>query len=96
MLSNAIGFVLSLVLTCLAFLLVATRALPRDLLIFTISALALIQAGFQLRFFLHLGEEGKPYWETYIFFFMLLILLIVVAGSLWIMTDLNQRMMVGM
>ncbi len=91
--SYLIGFLVSLVLTSLSFLLVITQVLPSNLLIYTITGLALLQATFQLIYFLHLGQEGKPHWETFIFFFMLLILLIIAAGSLWIMYDLNQRTM---
>ena len=40
-----------------------------------------------------MGQEAKPRWETLIFCFMVLILLIIVIGSLWIMNDLNERVM---
>ncbi|NGX57541.1 MAG: Cytochrome bo(3) ubiquinol oxidase subunit 4 [Chlamydiae bacterium] len=91
--SYLIGFIASLLLTTLAFLLVYGQVFSGPILIMTISGLALVQAAFQLKYFLNLGKEEKPYWETFIFFFMLLILLIIVCGSLWIMHDLNVRMM---
>lgn len=91
--SYAIGFTASLLLTGLSFLLVAAKLVPVPYLGYTVAALALVQAVIQLKYFLHLGQEGKPYWETFIFMFMVLILLIVVLGSLWIMYDLNQRTM---
>jgi cytochrome o ubiquinol oxidase operon protein cyoD len=50
----------------------------------------------QLRFFLHLGQEAKPRWETMIFYFMVLVLLIIALGSLWIMHDLEERVMSNM
>ncbi|ADI37857.1 cytochrome o ubiquinol oxidase protein CyoD [Waddlia chondrophila 2032/99] len=92
-LSYGIGFFVSLVFTSISFLLVAYDAFPPVSLIYTIATLAFLQAVVQLIFFLHLGQEGKPHWETFIFFFMLLILLIIVVGSLWVMNDLNERMM---
>jgi len=91
--SYVIGFTASFLLTSLSFLLVAGEFLPAHVLIYVVSGLALVQAVFQLTYFLHLGEEGKPHWETAIFFFMLLILLIIVGGTVWIMHDLNVRTM---
>jgi len=91
-----IGFVSSLILTSASFLLVITKALTGRSLIYAIIGLGLTQAIFQLIYFLHLGQESKPRWQMWIFFFMLLILLIVVGGSLWIMSDLNDRVMSDM
>lgn len=94
--SYVIGFITSLVLTGISFSLVTYRLLSGYTLIYSLVALALTQAIFQLLFFLHLGREPKPKWETAIFFFMLLILFIIVLGSLWVMNDLNERMMPDM
>jgi len=49
-----------------------------------------------LHFFLHVGEEAKPRWEIISFYFMVVVLFIVVLGTLWIMFDLNTRVMSGM
>lgn len=81
----AIGLVLSLALTGASFLLFHHTYL--------LMGLALIQAVVQLIFFLHLGQEAKPKWETLSFYFMVLILLIVVVGTLWIIYDLDKRVM---
>ena len=94
--SYAIGFIASLILTSASFLLVMTKTLTGTTLINTIVALALLQAGFQLIFFLHVGQESKPRWETMTFFLMFVILLVIAIGSLWIMNDLNERMMMDM
>lgn len=91
--SYAVGFVSSLLLTGASFAIVGLRLLPASIAMYAISAFALLQAIIQLLFFLHLGQEDKPQWETLIFYFMVLILLIIVVGSLWIMYDLNARMM---
>lgn len=91
--SYLIGFIASLLLTCASFLLVATRVLSAQTLLYTIIILALLQALVQLRLFLHLGQEAKPRWETFVFYFMVLTLLVVAIGSLWVMYDLNYRMM---
>lgn len=91
--SYMIGLIASLLLTGTSFLLVATKILSPPFLTHTIVGLALLQALVQMRFFLHLGQEEKPRWESVMFFSMLLILLIIVIGSLWIMYDLNDRVM---
>jgi cytochrome o ubiquinol oxidase operon protein cyoD len=91
-----IGFILSLILTGLSFLLVAFEVLPPQVLMYTIVGLALFQALIQMIFFLHLGQEDHPQWETMIFYFMVLVLAIIVLGTLWIMYDLNARTMMAM
>ncbi|MEI6531370.1 MAG: cytochrome o ubiquinol oxidase subunit IV [Chlamydiota bacterium] len=92
----AIGFIFSLLLTLCSFFLVIKKALSGPLLVYSIVSLALIQAIVQLLFFLHVREGAKPRWELLIFYFMIMILLIIVLGSLWIMKDLNDRMMTDM
>jgi cytochrome o ubiquinol oxidase operon protein cyoD len=91
-----IGFLGAIVLTAISFSLVVTKALPNDLLAYTIVSLALVQAVVQLIFFLHVGQEENPKWELLVFYFMLLVLFIVVAGTLWVMNDLNHRVMPSM
>ena len=91
-----IGLALSFLLTAASFLLVTEKWLSGQALIYALIGLALVQATCQLIFFLHLGQEAKPRWETFIFYFMLFTLLIIVLGSLWIMYDLNERVMSNM
>lgn len=94
--SYVIGFIASLLLTSLSFLLVITKAITGPALIFIIVSLALIQAVMQLLYFLHLGQEEETHWEAVTFYFMVVILVIVAFGSLWIMYNLNDRMMSDM
>jgi len=94
--SYVIGFITSLVLTGVSFSLVTYKLVSGHALIYSLVALALTQAICQLLFFLHLGREPNPKWETAVFFFMLLILFIIILGSLWVMNDLNERMMPDM
>ena len=88
-----IGFVSSLLLTGASFLMVIAKVLSGQALVFAIIGLALAQAICQLLYFLHVGQEAKPRWETGVFYFMIMVLLIIVVGSLWIMFDLNDRLM---
>lgn len=91
-----VGFVASLSLTLISFFLIETRLFSSNGLIYSLSGLALGQAIVQLLFFLHVGKEAKPRWETLVFLFMVMVLLIIVLGSLWIMQDLEHRVMGGM
>lgn len=91
-----IGFLLSLVLTAISFALAMTGVLPGHALLYTLAALALGQAIAQLLCFLHVGQEAKPRWELLVFLFMVMVLLIIATGSLWIIYDLNERVMPDM
>lgn len=91
-----IGFAASFILTCTSFLLVVTNLLPGSYLPHALIGLALTQAVIQLIFFLHVGQEDKPKWETLTFAFMVLVLLVILIGTLWIMFDLDERVMSGM
>ncbi|MDB5169707.1 MAG: cyoD [Candidatus Saccharibacteria bacterium] len=91
--SYVIGFVSCLVLTIAAYVAAVSDSLSHDAAIAAIAALAVVQCVVQLRRFLHLGSEFKPRWKLAVFITMLTIVLIVVFGSLWIMNNLNYRMM---
>jgi cytochrome o ubiquinol oxidase operon protein cyoD len=88
-----IGFVGSLLLTGISFSLAAFELFPTKVLIAVLIFLALAQAYVQLVFFMHLGKEEKPRWMMLVFYFMILVVLIVALGSLWIIGDLNHRVM---
>jgi len=92
------GFGLSLALTLLAYgvaqhhlntghVFPSDRVMPLILL-----TLAVVQLFVQLIFFLHLASESKPRWRGAVAVFALVMLLVVVAGSVWIMDNLNYRM----
>lgn len=87
------GFIISLILTIMAYVLVSKQLLSKGPLILSIVTLGCLQALAQLYFFLHLGKEGHPRWGGLIFCFMVIVLLIIVFGSLWIMFSLDARMM---
>ncbi len=90
------GFVGSIVLTIISFSVVVSEVFAANNTMYVIVALALAQAVVQLLFFMHLGQEDKPKWESLVFYFMLLVLLIISVGSLWIISDLNERVMSNM
>jgi cytochrome o ubiquinol oxidase subunit IV len=93
------GFLVSLVLTLAAFVLVNTYThgaplwLSKNLAVAGVLTLAILQLIAQLYFFLHLGYERSPRWYGFVFVFSFLIVLIIVIGSLWIMDNLMYNMM---
>lgn len=90
--SYQIGLVTSILCTLAAFWLVQAHVSQGIFLYGTIIALALAQLLAQLFFFLHLGRRGDAY-NRVVFAFALVLIFIVVGGSLWIMGNLNGRMM---
>lgn len=87
------GFVLSILLTFLAYATVTNAVFPSQLAIGFIVFFAVVQLFVQLIFFLHLGQEAKPRWRWVTLGFGVLVVGILVFGSLWIMDNLNYNMM---
>ena len=91
--SYVVGLLLSLALTGAVYLLVTQHLIAGTFAIALLIALAFLQAIAQLVFFLHLGREGSSKARLTLLFIALLIIAILVAGSLWVMSNLNSRMM---
>lgn len=96
-LSYSIGFASSIILTLLAFGAVRLYLdhdlnVSKNVLISIIIGLAFIQFFIQAFCFLHLGRETRPRWKLAVFVFMIGVVFILVAGSLWIMNNLNYHM----
>lgn len=91
-----LGFILSLVLTFGAYFLVEGKILSGDHLYIALGILSIVQVFVQLIFFLHMMDEQKPRYNLAVFLFMALVIVIIVAGTLWIMANLNYRMMTPM
>ncbi|MBP9852958.1 MAG: cytochrome o ubiquinol oxidase subunit [Patescibacteria group bacterium] len=93
-----VGFVASLVLTCIAFGLVTYTAdgsfeLARGTLIGILALLASIQVTVQVVFFLHMSTERNARWTQLSGLFAVMVVLIIVIGSIWVMDNLNYNMM---
>jgi len=91
--SYVVGFCLCIVLTLTSYFLVTEELLSGKTLIYAIAGLCLAQALIQLILFLHLDAKSNSSLNLFIFLFMALVVLIIVLGSLWIMYNLNYRMM---
>lgn len=88
------GFMLSVALTLVAYVLVVNQAIPnRELLLGSVIGLAVVQFIVQMVFFLHLGRGRGTRFNLVVLSFMLVVLFILVLGTLWIMHDLDYNMM---
>lgn len=94
-----IGFILSLVLTLVAYIAVEIHrtsghaSLSHELVIPLILSLAVLQLFVQLIFFLHVGFSKKDPWNLVFLISTVSIILVVILASLWIMYHLNYNMM---
>lgn len=91
--SYVIGFVLSILLTVAAFVLVEQHQLTPVYLYIVLAILAVLQLIVQVVFFLRLNARtSDSRWDLIAFLFTLLVIGILVSGSLWIMYNLNYNM----
>lgn len=90
--SYIFGFLSSVVLSLAAYVVAVSDAINNNAAIGIIGGLAIVQCIVQLMIFLHLGREFRPRWKLGVFALMISIVLILVIGSLWIMQNLNYRM----
>lgn len=90
--SYIVGFILSLVFTIIPYILIVHHLISGMALLATILGFAVLQMIVQVVFFLHLGREKKPYWQSSFLVSTVGIILVVVVGSLWIMHNLHYNM----
>lgn len=91
-----IGFILSLILTMAAYAIIVNPTwfhFTNSMAIKAILGLAFAQATVQVFFFLDLWNEKGPLWNLNVFLSTLSIIAIIVWFSIWIIDNLNSRMM---
>jgi cytochrome o ubiquinol oxidase operon protein cyoD len=88
----SIGLVLALALTAVSFWVANTSLLWAPGVALGLAVLAIAQMGVHLVFFLHITTGPDNTNNVLALGFGVLIVLLVVAGSLWIMSDLNGMM----
>jgi cytochrome o ubiquinol oxidase operon protein cyoD len=93
---QCIGFVISFVLLISCYRIVTHHHLSDGFLYATVICSAFVQAIVQLIFFMHLGLESKPRWNTITFLFTLLVIILIIGGSVWIMNNINYNLMPAM
>jgi cytochrome o ubiquinol oxidase operon protein cyoD len=87
------GFVLALILTAIPFAMVMSGAWSTAAALAGIFSAGLVQILVHLHYFLHLDTSSAARWNVLALIFTLLILALFVGGTLWIMFNLNYRMM---
>ena len=90
--SYVIGFILSILLTLVAYVGVVRHLFDSQTLLTAIIGFGVAQLAVQLIFFLHLSKRSRARWNLTAFAFTSLVVLILVVGSLWIMGNLNDNM----
>jgi cytochrome o ubiquinol oxidase operon protein cyoD len=90
-----IGLLLALVLTAISFWVANTSLLWPPGVPLGLAVLAIAQMGVHLVFFLHITTGSDNTNNVLALAFGMLIITLIVAGSLWIMADLNANMMMS-
>lgn len=89
-----IGFGLAALLSIIPFYLVmADTGLSSTAVVAVIMILAAIQIIVHLVFFLHVNREVEGGWTFAATIFAVIVLVIVLAGSIWVMYNMNKNMM---
>ena len=91
--STFIGFALAVLLTAIPFALVATQSLPRQATLLVIAVFAVVQIMAHLRFFLGTRLRSGDQSRTGALLFACVLLFVMVGGTIWVMGNLNWRMM---
>ncbi len=90
----ATGFVLSAILTAIAFWVVMDkRVVDTDTLIVVLLALALVQIVVHMRYFLHMNGRSENGWNLLALIFTAILVFILLNGSAWIMYHLDRNLM---
>lgn len=89
--SYVVGFVLSIITTLIAYFFVVNELWSKEVLVYIVLGIAMVQLIVQMVFFLHIGRG--THWKALTFVFTAIIILILVVGSIWVMDNLNYNMM---
>lgn len=90
----AIGFVLSVILTAIPFWLVMNKVISSPAVTAAvILGFAAVQVVVHVVFFLHLDAKSEQGWNMLATIFTVVLLVILIAGSIWVMHNMNSHMM---
>jgi len=91
-----VGFVLSVILTAIPFWLVMANVIESaGLTALIILAFAAVQIFVHMIYFLHMSPKAEGGWNLLALIFTLILVFIALAGSVWVMYNLNINMMPG-
>jgi cytochrome aa3 quinol oxidase subunit IV len=82
---HIIGYILSLILTVLAFVVMLYTSLPMSWKITILLVLAVMQLLVQLIYFMHITESEDGVYQVINVVYGIFVAVTVVAGSIWIM-----------
>jgi cytochrome o ubiquinol oxidase subunit IV len=92
-LAYTVGFALAIVATLASFFVAQTNLIWAPGIPVGLIVLALAQIGVHLVFFLHLGSDRDSTNNILALAFGMLVVLLIIAGSVWIISNLNSNMM---
>ena len=92
-LSYTVGLALAILATIASFIVAQTDLIWAPGIPVGLIVLALAQIGVHLVFFLHLGSGSDSTNNVLALAFGVLIVFLVIAGSIWIISNLNSNMM---
>jgi len=90
---TVLGLFFSLVAIVASYRIVNHYHFSNHVLVWEILILACVQTTLQLIFFLHIGLEARPRWNTLMLLFMIFLMFVLVGGSIWIMHHLDYNVM---
>jgi cytochrome o ubiquinol oxidase operon protein cyoD len=90
-----VGLLIALVLTAISFWVANTSLIWPPGIWLGLTVLAIAQMGIHLVFFLHITSGPDNTNNVLALAFGVLVVVLVVVGSLWIMSDLNNSMMLS-
>ena len=90
-----IGLIAAFVLTVLPFAIVAWAGWSTAAMLWIIGLFALVQTVVHFRYFLHIDLTRQKREDLHLILFSALLLIIMSAGTIWIMGNLQMRMMHG-
>ena len=92
--SYVTGFVLSVILTAIPFVLVMADVFKSTTYTsIVIMAFAAVQIVVHMIYFLHMNTKSEGGWTIMALIFTLTLVVIALTGSIWVMFHLNQNMM---
>ncbi|HET8744424.1 MAG TPA: cytochrome o ubiquinol oxidase subunit IV [Ramlibacter sp.] len=87
------GFVLSVILTAIPFWLVMAKVLPTSATVPIILGFAAVQVIVHMVYFLHMNTKVEGGWSFLALLFTVIVVVIMLAGSIWVMYNMNTNMM---
>ncbi len=95
--SYVTGFVLSVFLTAIPFIVVMAGGFASERLTgFLVLIFAVVQIIVHMIYFLHMNSKSEAGWTMISLCFTVIVLVIAVVGTIWVMYNMDSYMMPGM